>query len=137
MKMIFRPILTLTLFLLLGLFTWPCSRDKEKMIPLGPDVKASLVIYFKKGVSDDQIDHFVKTVLSKPDPQGRGYYSKDGVRDILIVYPPVQDHEGYAVTFFPDATQAQRDELKAAVNASPIVYKVLENVAPADVKKID
>lgn len=135
--MISRTVLVLTLSLLLGLLVQPCSREKEKMVPFGPDVKASLVIYFKKGVGDDEIDHFVKTVLSKPDRHGRGYYSRDGVRDVLIVYPPVQDHEGYAVTFFPDATQAQREELKAAVQASPIVYKLLENIAPAEVKRID
>ena len=135
--MVFRPILTVAIFLWLGLFTWPCSHEKDKMIPIGPDVKASLVIYFRKGASDNEIDHFVKTVLSKPDPHGRGYYSREGVRDVLIIYPPVQGHEGYTVTFFPEATQAQRDELKAAVSASLIVYKVLENVAPGDVKKIE
>lgn len=137
MTMTFRPILTVTLSLLLAFFTWPCSRDKEKMIPIGPDIKASLVIYFKTSASHEEINQFVQTVLSKPDPEGRGYYNRDGVRDILKVYPPVQNHEGYAVTFSPDATQAQRDQLKAAVSASPIVYKLLENIAPADVKKID
>jgi hypothetical protein len=37
---------------------------------------------------------------------------------------------------FAHATKAQKDEVKRAVKSLPIVYRVLENVAPADVKKI-
>ena len=46
-------------------------------------------------------------------------------------------HQGYAITFFEGATPEQRERLIAKVKASPLVYKVVEDVAPDDVKKID
>ena len=106
------------------------------MAPIGPDVKASLVIYFQSGVTRDQISAFSDAVLSRPDPAGRGYDLATGVQSRLRV-GPVQGHEGIAITFFADATSEQRERLMAEVKASPLVYKVLEGVAPDDVKKID
>ena|SRR2546423_9733889 len=113
-----------------------CPHDQNKMRPIGPEVKASLVIYFKHGVTHDQIEEFWDEVLSRPDPRG-GHYHRDGVGTISRIYPPVQGHEGIAMTFFPDATKEERDEVKRDISSSPIVYKVLENVSPADVKKIE
>lgn len=107
------------------------------MIPFGPEVKADLVIYFNAEVTDEQIDEFWRETLSKPHPEGRGYDHRDGVGDISRVFPPVQGHEGIAVNFFANATQAQREEVKADVMSSPLVYRVLENVAPKDVKNLD
>jgi hypothetical protein len=132
-----RPILAIILSSILGFVSSQCSsKRKDEVIPIGPEVKASLVIYFKKGVTEEQIKDFWQTILSKPDPRG-GHLNRDGVRDILSVFTPVQGHEAVAVTFFPDASQEDRDKLKTDVRSSPIVYKVLENVSPAEVKKID
>lgn len=133
-----RYFLILACSVSLGLVSATCSSpEREKMIKIGPEVKASLVIFFKAGVSDQQIEEFWHTVLSKPDPNGRGHYPLEGVGDITRVFQPVQGHEAIAVTFFPDATQAQREVIKTAVKSSPIVYKVLENIPPADVKSIE
>ena len=41
------------------------------------------------------------------------------------------------MTLFPNVTPAQRDELKKALEESPLVYRIPEDVAPMDVKKID
>ncbi len=43
----------------------------------------------------------------------------------------------FAITFFPSATKEQCEDLKRAVESSPVVYKVLENLAPTHVKKIN
>jgi hypothetical protein len=43
---------------------------------------------------------------------------------------PVEGHEGFAITFFPDATREQRAELMRAVKQSPVVYKILETERP-------
>jgi hypothetical protein len=115
--------------------TKPNARDE--MVPVGPEVKAGLVIYYKTGVADEQIEDFINQVLSKPHPSGIGTIPRDGIRGPLRVFPPVQGHEATAVTFFPNATTAQREELKADAISHPIVYKVLENVAPKDVKTIE
>ncbi len=41
------------------------------------------------------------------------------------------------MSFFPDATKEERDEVIHDITSSPIVYKVLRDIAPADVKKLD
>jgi hypothetical protein len=124
--------------LVLGLFLAACARpDKEDMVPIGPDVRASMVIYYNVGVSEDQINHFLQNVIGRPDTQGKGHYMREGIGMSLRVYPPLEDREATAVTFSGRVTQAQRDEIKRDVISSPIVYKVLENVAPADVKTLD
>ncbi len=42
-----------------------------------------------------------------------------------------------SMSFFPDATKEERDEVIHDITSSPIVYKVLRDIAPADVKKLD
>lgn len=134
----FGRFLIMILCVLLGLGALPCSSsEKEKMVPMGPSVKASLLIYFKTNVTEEEINRFWEEVLSMPDPQGRGYSHRDGVVDIVRIFPSVQGHEGIAVSFFPNATKEEREEIRRAVTSSPVVYKVLENLAPADVKRIE
>ena len=106
------------------------------MEPIGPGVRADLLIYFKTGATDAETNLFYKDVLSRPAPDGRGDNSPPGVRTVLRLRE-VQGHEGVAVTFFPAATTDQRESLKRAVQSSSLVYKILENRAPTDVKKLD
>ena len=107
----------------------------EQMIPIGPEVEASLVVYFKHGITHDQIEYFWENVLSYPDPRGRGHAHREGV-GMVSREAAVEGHEGVAINFRGNATEAQRDQIKRDVSASPIVFRVLENVAPADVKKL-
>src|SRR5438067_1999893 len=93
-----RQILTLISVLFVALLSIACIRtspsyEKNEMIPIGPEVKASLVIYFKAGTTDEQIEDFWHGVLSDPDPQGRGYSHRPGVGDLMRVFPAVQGHE--------------------------------------------
>jgi len=97
---------------------------------------SGLRVYFKRGVTHDQLNYIWENVLSRPNADGRGYLHRDGIGMLSRVYPPVEGHEGVAVNFPANATQAQREEIKREVNASPIVFKVLENVAPLHVKKL-
>jgi len=112
-----------------------CHRREMPMEPIGPDVKASFVIYFNSGVTQKQINDFSKRVLSRPRVDGRGDYLPEGVRTFLRA-PSVSGHEAIAITFFPSATSEQRQALIHAVKAAPLVYKVVENVAPSDVKSL-
>jgi hypothetical protein len=130
-----RPY-NLIILVIVTLLATGCFWKDDRMYPIGPGVKANLVIYFKTGVTDRQIDSFFHETLTYLDPQGHGYNHKDGVASILRL-EPVQNHEALAVTFFENATEGQREQVKSAVQRSPIVYKVLENVIPKDVKKID
>jgi hypothetical protein len=106
------------------------------MRPIGPEVKQNLVIFFKLGVTDEQVEGFLHEVLSKPDPSGRGFYLQRGISEFSRIRP-VQGHEGVAISFFSYATNEERETVTHNIKASTIVYKVLENVAPAEVKKID
>ena len=113
----------------------PLSRSENPVVPVGPDAKADFLIYFHRHLSREQIDAFSKNVLSKPDPQGRGYYSAPGLRTQLRLRA-VEGHEGIAITFFPNAPEEQRQELIRSIKASPLVYRVLENTSPDSVKTL-
>jgi len=105
------------------------------MRPIGSDVKADLLIYLNSNASYDEIDAFVKTLLHRADSRGRGYDLAPGV-GMLLAIGSVEGHKGYAITFFPDATREQRDELTRAVRQSPVVYKILENRVPDSVNTL-
>lgn len=120
--------------LIAGLISPACAQPENKvMIPIGPEIQADLVIYFKAGVSSEQVSIFWNEVLSNPHSSGRGTWPKDGIGEMLAV-PPVQGHEGVAVRFTRTATETQRERVRAGINSSPLVYRVLENIAPKDIK---
>jgi hypothetical protein len=120
-----------------GLIHLACPFHKNESRPIGPEVKVSLAIYFKQGVTNEQIEKFWHEVLSRPDPEGKGHYHREGVGDISRIFPPVQGHEGIAMSFLPDATAEEREAIKRSIRSAPIVYRVLENVAPVDVKDVE
>lgn len=127
-----------TAICLLWLLSNACAfnSDKSDLRPIGPTVKADILIYFDSNLSQEEINDFTQNVLSRPDPKGRGYDLAPGIRTRLTLRA-VEGHEGIAVTFFPDATNEQRQELMRAIKASKLVYKVLENVAPDSIKTLE
>lgn len=110
---------------------------RSEMRPIGPDVEAHLLIYFRNPVTREQINTFSKDVLSRPHPSGRGDSLPPGVEAFLRIYPPVQGHEGIAIKFEPKASEAQRRKLLNSIKEAPIVYRVLENRAPNSVKSLE
>jgi len=111
-----------------------CNRHEPEMVAVGPDVQYGLVVYFKSDATHDQIETFWDEVPMYPT--NGGHWTRPGVSGVLRV-AAVQGHEGIAIGFFPNATQAERDDIKSRVRASPIVYKALDNVVPMNVKKLD
>ena len=124
----------LTGLCLLGLLSLACpiKSDKNEMRPIGPTVKADILVYLNSNLSHEEVNTFIKTVLSRPDPEGRGDDLAPGVRTRLALRP-VEGHEGIALTFFPNASKEQREELLRSIKASPLVYRVLENTTPDSV----
>jgi hypothetical protein len=110
--------------------------EHEQMVPIIPNEKADLVVYFKPHATDEQIYHFITHVVSTPDPEGRGYHPLEGI-SLTSLSAEGCDYKSYAISFFPDATMKQRDRVKVAARSSPIVYKVLQDAMPRDVKKLD
>ena len=124
----------LTTTCLLGLLSLACpiKSDKNEMVPIGPTVKADILVYLNHNLSHEEVNAFIKTVLSRPHPEGRGDDLAPGVRTRLALRP-VEGHEGIALTFFPNASKEQREELLRSIKASPLVYRVLENTTPDSV----
>jgi ketosteroid isomerase-like protein len=110
--------------------------ERDKMVRVGPDVKASLVIYFKVGVTGEQIEAFSLRYLHGAIDERRGTPLREGICEFLRLFP-LQSHDAIAIQFCESAGEEQRRTIKAAILSSSVVYKVLENVAPADVKRID
>ena len=121
----------LTLTFALGLNA-SCGRSEMKMEPVGPDVKADLVVFFKTGATADEIYTFAKETIA--NPTDRGHTSLPGMRETLLV--SIDGHQGYAIRFFPNATDAQRKHVRSRIDASPLVFKVMENVVPNDIKSL-
>jgi hypothetical protein len=109
-------------------------QGKREMVSFGPDAKASLVVVFKKETSQKEINRFLEDTLVAGRID-RGYSHRPGTGSIVAV--GVDGYDAYAVTFQPYATQQQRDAIKAAVSASPVVYKIFENQAPIDIRLDD
>ena len=119
-----------------SLATVACPSHEERIRSLGPDVSADLVIFFNHDVTPQQIENFWRDTLSKPHAEGRGHDHRDGVSQIARIVA-VQGHEGISVSFFASATETQREAVERDVRSSPLVYKVLKDIAPVDVKKIE
>jgi hypothetical protein len=137
MRDIMRTVLLLATCLLV-LLSVGCPFSKSgssDLRPIGPTVKADILIYFNSNLSQEEINAFSNDVLSRPHPEGRGRYLPPGVRTFLRLRA-VEGHEGIALTFFPNASDEQRQELMKSIKASPIVYKVLENTTPDSVKTL-
>ena len=112
----------------------PFQNNERRLI--GPEVNADLIIYFKFAVTEEQIVTFWHEVLSRTRADGKGDDPRPGL-GLIRRESAVQGHEGISLSFFTNATQAQRDDFEREVKSSPLVYKVLKNTAPINVKKID
>lgn len=106
----------------------------EQMVSIGPEVKADFVVFFKADATHDEIEGFSNEVLSNPAKGGD--WPLPGIRMISKVWA-VEGHEGYAVNFFPSASAEERQYVKSRISSSPIVYRMVEDVAPADIKKVN
>lgn len=104
-------------------------------VTFGPQANASLLVFFKADATNQEIIEFWETVISRPVPP-RGNSLLPGIGGVFSSRV-VQGHESIVITFRPTATEAQRLDVKARVLASPIVFKVLENVVPAQVDTIE
>ena len=105
----------------------------QKIVKFGPQVKASLVILLKPGLTDEEVEDFRRNVLQiTSSSEGERKYLA-GVRQYLRV-PAIEKHEAIALTFQDDISKMEREEVMRRVRSSPLVFKVYEDIAPADIK---
>ena len=105
----------------------------QKIVKFGPQVRASLVIVLKSGLTDEDVETFRRDVLQiTSSNEGERKYLA-GVSQYLRV-PAIRGHEVIALTFQENISKAEREEVMRRVNSSPVVFKVYEDIAPADIK---
>lgn len=99
----------------------------------GPDQKASVVVYFRKGTTDEQIEAFHSTILEQPgqpmhpEPEYPWF-----VIDYLCLLPgQANGFDGVAVSFRHNVTRADTDPYVAKIRADHRVEKVFLDVSPA------
>lgn len=46
----------------------------------------------------------------------------------------IEGHDAIALTFQEDISKAEREEVMRRVNSSPLLFKVYEDIAPANIK---
>jgi uncharacterized membrane protein (GlpM family) len=102
------------------------------MQSFGPDQTAGLVVLFEQAADDQEIFHFVETVLGRPHPHGKGTDLAPGVSSLLLVH--VHGHKGYAVGFRPGVSPAQRAALRQEIEADPIVWRTFADTAPTAIQ---
>jgi ketosteroid isomerase-like protein len=107
--------------------------QNQKIVKFGPDIKANLVVVFKREVTNDQVEEFRRNVLQivASNEGERSYYP--GIRQYLRSLP-IEEHEAIAITFHEDITGNQRISIIDRVKSSPLVLQVFEDIAPANVK---
>lgn len=97
---------------------------QEPMIPIPEEI--SNVVLFKEGTTNEQIEDFQQTVMSSERIDGRDYSSLPGIRT-MGRNQTHNRHEVIDFSFFPNATEEQKQFVFAKVKSSPIVYQLLEN----------
>jgi hypothetical protein len=97
----------------------------------GPNDRIGIVFYFKKEVTNDQINYFLNYELGRPRPDGRGSDLAKGLKGDFLVR--AQGYEGYALELSPEITDEERQNILIKLQQSPLVFKVFENVVPAEI----
>ena len=112
----------------------PASNDDD-IIRMGPDERADLVLFFKKGTDWKEILEFNRSVIGIPNESGSGFQSLPGMMSAIKIQ--IYGFEGEAINFKPNATDEEKTFLKKRVEASPLVYKVYENVIPEAINDLN
>jgi hypothetical protein len=104
-------------------------RHEPPLFLIGPDQRASLVIYFWDGITEQQVEEFHSSVLNDTT-----YHSL--VTTYLRLRPSqANGHEGIAVTFRQDARPDQVAQCIEKVERDGRVQKTYRNIAPTAIEQ--
>jgi hypothetical protein len=118
-----RAVLTLCVLSAVGCY----EPEWRSMLPEG---KANLVVVFRQGLAQQEINDFLDQELQIAAADG-GEWLRPGVD--AIVKTSADGYPAYAVVLDPSATPEEREAIREGVKSSPYVYRVFENVAPEDI----
>jgi hypothetical protein len=104
----------------------------EQMVSFGPDQKASAVIYFRKEITDRQVEDFNSTVLMSPALPGRnGRYYPTFVSEYLRLIPDqANGHWAIALNFRNNAPPDKVKTYLEAIQADSRVENVFLDTSP-------
>lgn len=120
--------LFILILFLVGVLSACQEKVSNEMIEFGPHLKVPIVFFFKKGTSQEQINHFLHNIIGYPAPEGRGTHMMKGISAQFSVRN--QDYEGYALDRIDEA---ERQNILRVINSSPLIYKVFENAVPKEI----
>jgi len=101
------------------------------LVHFGPDVRSSLVVYYKTGISETQISNFQDVQLYQARPDGNGQEFKPGIGTFLRLVPSqAHGHDAFALDLDSGMRPDQRESLISSLSSSPLVFKVYRDVAP-------
>jgi hypothetical protein len=110
-------------------------RHEPPPIRFGPDQKASAVVYFRKGVSDADIEQFISSVLqvdARPRHDGRDYPTF--VESYLRLLPnQANGFEACAIAFRAGSEARNTDAYLAKIRADARVERVFLNTTPSEI----
>jgi hypothetical protein len=106
---------------------WP-----ERMISMGLPTRSDLIVVFWLDADHREVQRFVEIELSVPAADG-GHWPRAGIEGIVRVR--AGDREGYSVTFRPEATEAQRADVRRRAEGSSLVARVFENARWEEVRR--
>jgi hypothetical protein len=113
-------------------------RHEPAPVSIGPDARASAVIYFRKGITAQQVEDFDSSVLEEPAQpgyEGRGH--PPFVQEYLHLAPSqANGHEAIALTFFDNAPSDKVNAYMATIGADRRVEAVFLDVAPNSIQSV-
>jgi hypothetical protein len=114
------------------------SWKHEQMVRFGPDQKASVVIYFRKQVTNEQVEDFNRSVLMVPSvPQHDGPDYPAFVSEYLRLLPTqANGYNAVAIGFFDNSPADKVKAYLALIKADNRVERVFLDTAP-DAIRID
>jgi len=104
----------------------------EQMVSIGPDQKASAVIYFRKEITQQQVEDFRSTVLMGPALRGRDGRDYPTFVSMYLRLIPSQanGHWAIALTFLDNAPPDKVEAYLATIKADSRVETVFLNTSP-------
>ena len=100
-------------------------RHEPPPVAIGPDQKASLVVYFRRGTTDEQIEEFRSSMLTGTTRPS----------EYLRLLPSqANGHEGVALTFSMDTHSEQFSRYVEKIEHDDRVEKVYRGMAPTAIQ---
>lgn len=107
-------------------------QHEPPMRAIGPDQRALLVIYYRPGTTDRQIEDFVEHKLENyPSKVHDGKDLPEFVTEYLALVPSqANGFDGSALTFKPGANGAAVDSFVSMVRSDPRVARIFRDMSP-------